>query len=274
MMRAYFFLVALTACSTDTFTTPDASTDASTDVITGGEAGGGDGGGGPCSQPSFCASQSATTCDDFETPSKWLADPTNAVNITVGTTQTTSTSCPNALQVVMPSMPAPIGTEPHGYMLVQLNNPGNVTVDLDALLPTIGQSDAGNVDGVVVFALRGTVDATWAVRLERSGDGAWFIRLRQGASSNVPSAPVPNILMGAWNHLQLNVHYATDTSGSVSLTYTTAGNANQAVKIPSVQTLPNTGVQESASFVVGAGAFAAITRSYTFLYDSITIDAN
>ncbi|HEY2370878.1 MAG TPA: hypothetical protein VGH87_31005, partial [Polyangiaceae bacterium] len=97
-MRASLLLVSLAACSTDTFV--------------GGDAAGGDGGAesGPPCVASFCASAKATTCDDFDmTTNKWVDDPTNNGSITVGSTQSNSTSCPNALQVVLPAMSAPLG---------------------------------------------------------------------------------------------------------------------------------------------------------------------
>ena len=260
-MRASFLLLVLTACSTDTFTRGDASND---------DGSGGDGG--TCTQ-NFCANAKATTCDDFDSPAKdWSNDPTNAPTITIGTTQSTATSCPSALQIVMPAMVAPtVGVEPHGYVTTQLGNPGDVTVAFDAFLPNIPVADGGFVDGMVFFALRGTADGTWSVRLERSGDTAWFLRLHQGAGG--ASASVPNILTGAWNHMTLTVHYAMDNTGSASLTYQT-GIGPQTAPITGKMTLPNTGVQQSTSFAIGAGALSAITQPYTFLYDSITIDAN
>jgi hypothetical protein len=174
---------------------------------------------------------------------------------------------------MIPQMTAPpAGTEPHGYVVTQLGNPGDVTVTFDAFLPNIPVADSGFVDGMAFFALRGTTDATWSVRLERSGDTAWFLRVHEGLSS-APSTPTPNILTNAWNHMTLTVHYATDNSGSASLTYQT-GIGPQTVSVTQHPTLPNTGVQQSTSFVVGVGALSAITQSYTMLYDSIAIQAN
>lgn len=263
-MRSFFlFALLMTACSTDTFVGPDGST--------GSDTGGGDAVT-PCT-PSFCANAKATTCDDFDTATtKWVDDPTNSANIIVGSTQDTATSCPNALSVVLPAMAQPAaGVEPHGYVLTPLGNPGDVTVVLDAFLPNI-PSTSGNVDGVTFFALRATLDGTWSVRLERSGDTAWFLRLHQGSSGQ--NAQVTNILTGAWNHMTLTVHYKDDGTGSASLTYQTQGNGQLTATIPGQPTLPNTGAQQASSFVVGAAALSAISQSYTFLYDSITIAAN
>jgi hypothetical protein len=265
-MRAFFLFALFTACSTDTFVTPDAS-------------GGGDTGGGDAvttCTPSFCASQTTTTCNDFDTdttPTKWFDDPTNSGNIAVGTTQSTTTSCPSALQVTMPAMAqAAVGAEPHGYVVTVLGNPGDVTVNLDAYIPNIPNGDAGIADGVVLFSLRATVDGTWSVRLERSGDTAWFLRVHQG-TNNGQNAPVTNIRTDAWNHMTLTVHYKDDSTGSASLTYQTQSNGQQTANVSNQPTLPNTGAQEVSSFAVGAAALTAISQSYTFLYDSITIAA-
>lgn len=261
-MRATFVFALSIACSTDTFVGTDGSA--------GGDTGGPDAVT-PCVQ-SFCATAKATTCDDFDTAAtKWVNDPTNAGSIAVGTTQSTATSCPNALQVVLPAMVQPAaGSEPHGYVLTALGNPNDVTVVLDAFIPNI-PNDTGT-DGVIFFALRATVDGTWSVRLERSADMSWYLRLHQGTSGT--NAPVTNILTGAWNHMTLTVHYKDDNTGSASLTYQTQGTGQTTASISNQPTLPNTGVQQVSSFVVGAAALSAISQPYTFLYDSITIAAN
>ncbi|HEX4517089.1 MAG TPA: hypothetical protein VH054_26270 [Polyangiaceae bacterium] len=268
MMRAYVLLVVLAACSTDTFTGADASSDEG--------GGGGDGGvdAAPACVQSFCANANATTCDDFDTNAQgWANDTTNSPSFTIGTAQLHATSCPNALQVVMTAMTtSPAGTEPHGYVITDLQKPNDVTVAFDAFLPDIPSADAGFVDGMVFFALRGTLDGSWAVRLERSADTYWYLRLHQG--TGVQSVPVTNILTGALNHMTLTVHNAQDLTGSASLAYQTTQNTSpQTVQLTKVQTLPNSELQ-STSFAIGAGALSAISQPYTFFYDSITIDAN
>jgi hypothetical protein len=271
MMRAYVLLVVLAACSTDTFTGADASSD--------GGGGGGDAGvdAAPACVQSFCANANATTCDDFDTNAQgWANDTTNSPSFAIATTQLHATSCPNALQVVMTAMTtSPAGTEPHGYVITDLQKPTDVTVTFDAFLPDIPIADAGFVDGMVFFALRATSDTLWAVRLERSADTAWFLRLHQGTTTNVQSVPVTNILTGALNHMTLKVHNAQDLTGSASLVYQTTQSASpQTVQLTNVQTLPTSGALLSTSFAIGAGALSAISQPYTFFYDSITIDTN
>jgi hypothetical protein len=255
-MRVTLFLF-LAGCSTDTFIGAD---------------GGGDDARAEASCASaFCANTQATSCNDFdETANGWTNDST--IGFTMGTTQSTSTSCPSALQIIMPSMPANVG-EPHAYAIGALGAPGDVTVVLDALLPNIPITDSGFVDGVAFFALRATTDGGWSVRLERSGDTAWFLRSHQGLTT-VNSTSVPNLLTEVWNHMTLIVHYATDSGGTASLTYQTSGTNTNTVTINGHPTLPNTGASQVTSFAVGAGALSAISQSYTFLYDSIAIQAN
>ncbi len=268
-MRAYFLLAVVTACSTDTFTGGDAST---------GDGGDGDvvGADAPACVQKFCAKANATTCDDFDTNAQgWGNDLSNSGVFTIGTTPLHATSCPNALQVVMPAMAASsTGTEPHGYVATDLQKPNDVTVTFDAFLPNIPVLDAGFADGIIFFALRGTLDGSWSVRLERSADTAWFLRLHQGSPTSVTSAPVMDILTGALNHMTLTVHYAQDLSGSASLTYETTTSSPQTAQLTKVQTLPNTGLEQATGFAIGAGALSAISQPYTFFYDSITINAN
>src|SRR5207249_2907047 len=113
-----------------------------------------------------------------------------------------------------------------------------------------------------------------SVRLERSSDTAWFLRLHQGSNLSGGNAVAANVLTGAWNHMTLTVHYRSDLTGSASLTYQTTGTGMTTITINNHATLPNTAGTQVTSFAVGAGALSAISQSYTFLYDSIAIQAN
>jgi hypothetical protein len=243
------------ACSTDTFTGPDGSS---------GDAA-------ACTQ-SFCADAAATTCNDFDEdaqPQKWSTDEQVG---TIGATQSTFTSCPSALQVVYPQIAA-APNEPHAYAIGQLGNPRDVTVTFDALLPQIPTASSGLVDGFVIFSLRETIDGGWSVRLERSPDQHWFVRLHQGLGGPVVNVGnADDLLLGAWNHMSLNVHYDT-TSGSVSFTYQTA-KGSSTLPLTGVATMAPGAVTQITSFAVGAAALSATSQQYTFLYDSILIQAN
>jgi hypothetical protein len=264
-----FPLVVMTACSTDTFTGVDAG-----DSGTGGDSSGG--GDAHACVPNFCQSAKASTCNDYDqptTPSGWSTDTSSGLSL--GPEQTNVTSCPTALQIVVsPQAAPPVNQEPHAYSVAALGNPGDVTAVFDALLPTIPNAPTGIADGFVIFSLRATADGAWAVRLERSGDTAWFLRVHEGVGVAF-SSPTQNILTGAWNHMSLSVHYASDASGSASLTYDT-GSGPQTVTVTGHATLPNTGVSpQVTSFAIGAGVLQApVSQSYTFLYDSISINAN
>jgi hypothetical protein len=270
IMRTAFLLIAFTACSTDTFTGPDGSTGSdggSSDDRNGGDAA-------PCTS-NFCGSQSHTTCDDFDEaiPPKWANDIT-ATGATIDPTQSTATSCPNAMQVVFPVVATAIG-EPHAYAVAQLGTSAHdVTLAFDALIPQFPSSSTGNVDGFVIFGLRETVDGSWSVRLERSPDQHWFVRLHQGTgtSQNLGGSNVDDILLGAWNHMSLTVHYAADNTGTASFTYQN-DKAPVTVQLANVQTM-GTAAGEYLTFAAGAAALSATSKPYTFLYDSIAIDAN
>jgi len=190
----------------------------------------------------------------------------SAGNFTLGTSQSDFTSCPSSLAVDAPQQGMIVG-EPHIWLQKTMPGSADVTIELDALLPKL--SGMGS-DGFAVLMLRGSIDPLWSIRLERSTDTAWFLRVHEGGMGT-PSAAVPNLLLGAWNHLTLAVHFSSDASAKASLTYQTTSN------MPSTATVQQPTVPPMAmpviNLYVGASATSITSQEWIFKYDSVVVTA-
>jgi hypothetical protein len=166
--------------------------------------------------PSFCAKHTPTpgSCNDFDESSSIPSDLTVVANDggSVTISETEAVSCTNSLSAELPMIGSPSTSAAVAFAEGPFTaSSSTITLDLDVYLPD------DTMSYVTFFALK--LGDGLPLGLQHHGDAFWFL----GNSSQAPETSI-NVglttppLVGAWNHMTLEVVYST-TAGSATLTY-------------------------------------------------------
>lgn len=242
----------------------------------------------------FCSSQQgAAFCSDFDEGSAtngWSPPDVSGNGLATPSARldtTDSTSCPASLLVDFPQQSTATvtgATQPHYFLtkspIASTGNNNDVVVSFQVKLPDISSSppplmDAGTtfmgIDAIYFLVLRKSASQDWHVRLEHSGDGLWYVRVQQGMGVE-QGAPFGNPLVGKWNHMMLTVHFASDATGSVGLTYDPASGPPATVMIPGVKTSDD--ASQAVTLTIGAESGTVTSSDWKLSFDSIVLGTN
>jgi hypothetical protein len=256
MGMKWLVLVALAACSTDTFVGPDGSVgDSGPDDVRSNEGGSVDAS--PCNPtPLTCTPNQV--CNTFDQSQPTLA-PFGDASQNGGAVTFTSDqfmTCPHAVAAMAPQTTGQARGAFGASAAITGVAVTHARVELDVLLPK-------NVTGSTAFVfLYANSDTSHGVGLVNQG-GNWFV-LDTTSGQNQGIDP----RVGAWNHVALDVTFSESSNlGKVELDYIDSSGKPQIESFGS-QTLVGTTIQ-SVAFIAGVVPYGTTTAPTTAYFDDV-----
>lgn len=253
-MRLVFFLGFIAACSTDTFTSDDASTDADAS-----------GDGATC--PSICAGSGAALCADFDEGTSWtslLATNTGG-NGTIATTTARAVSCSTSLEATVPpvlgnTLDGGVTNHALATHVFNLTIP-HLVVELDLNLPTAS-------GGGTFFSIRPDADTLSGVSIE-STNTAWLFAVRNGGTNANDSKVITPVANG-WTHMKLDVTLGLSGTAVAVLAYGPEGTTPTVVTLTADSTKDTKVTTATVNLGIG-GIGATWTQPVVADYDNVVV---